>query len=89
LNSVPSQLDLKTVFSIIKEDSLVFEVFLGIFNGVLEVDDRVFKEGLSLGQSLVLFLEVSTLDFPVLGLFLFSGEEGSSAGDQLLSDLGQ
>lgn len=68
---------------------LVLEVLLGFFDGHLEAHDRVLKELLSLGESLVLLLEVGALHFPVLGLALLRGQQGGSGGNQLLSDLGQ
>lgn len=97
LDLVPSLLNGQTVFSIIKEDlkykiskySFIFKIFDSIFDGLLEINDGVLEEGLSLAQSFVFFLEVSTLGSPIFGLFLFLGQEGGSRGNQLLSDLGQ
>lgn len=89
LNFVPSLLDCKAVLGVVKENGLVLEVLLGFFDGHLEAHDRVLKELLSLGESLVLLLEVGALHFPVLGLALLRGQQGGSGGNQLLSDLGQ
>jgi hypothetical protein len=50
---------------------MVFKGFSTSFDGGLVLGDGLFEEGFSLGQSLVFFLEVSTLDGPLGGLSLF------------------
>ena len=68
---------------------MVFKSLNSVFDGFLELNDGSLKEGLSLGESSVFFLEMGGLSNPVGGLFLFVGEEVSSGSNELLSDLGE
>jgi hypothetical protein len=50
---------------------VIFKGFGTSFDGGLVLGDGLFKESFSFGQSLVFFLEVSTLDSPLSSLSFF------------------
>lgn len=77
-------------FSLVfKSENVVFKGLSGTLDDILIVDDGSLEESLSFDESLLLFLEMGSLDDPVGSLSFFSFSELVSALDELLSDLAQ